>query len=390
MKRHVIAPRPDWVQRVEEVGFNYHTGGLPPSDLVDGTYWYEGAYYEFTLAQVEQIEAASESLHGLCLKAMDHIVRESSIMDVFGIPRDWQDYVRRSWERRDPYVMGRFDLAFDPKTGAVKMLEYNADTPTLVIETAVVQWMWLEDRFPKLDQFNSLHDKLIDRYREIVKLLPRGVPLHFSSMSDYVEEYQHTLYFQDLVQQAGVPTAYCPIQELGWNEEAREFRDLGDQPIQFLSMLYPWEWMMAEEFGRHVLHDRVGFLEPVWKMILSNKAILPILWRLFPGHPNLLPASFEANDPDVGPRFIEKPILSREGANMRLVRPGQPDVVTGGSYGGKRNIYQQVVDLPVIDGQHVVIGSWMVGDQPAGMILRESESPIVVNTSRVVPHLFVE
>ena len=122
-------------------------------------------------------------------------------------------------------------------------------------------------------------------------------------------------------------------------------------------------------------------------MLLSNKALLPLLWRLFPGHPNLLPASFDRRD--VPGDLIAKPTLAREGANMELVRAGHDTIRTGGSYGDAPVIYQQVAPLPVLDGQHAVIGSWVIGDEAAGMVVREAEGPIVVNTSRVVPHYFV-
>ena len=54
---------------------------------------------------------------------------------------------------------------------------------------------------------------------------------------------------------------------------------------------------------------------------LSNKGILPLLWEMFPDHPNLLPAYFE-DDPEsgkLGDSFARKPLYSREGANVALV-----------------------------------------------------------------------
>ncbi len=125
-------------------------------------------------------------------------------------------------------------------------------------------------------------------------------------------------------------------------------------------------------------------------MLLSNKAILPVLWSLYPGHPLLLPAYFEEDNPLMDGAYIAKPILSREGANIKLVRPGQKDVATGGAYHSYPVIYQGVANLrPFNDEHHVVIGSWTVGEKAAGMIIRESSSPIVINSSRVVPHYFV-
>lgn len=402
MKREIITPRPDWMERADEVGFTYHSGGVTPEGENDGAYWYEEACYAFTAEEVDIIEAASAELHARCLDAVDFVISEPGLIkSVFGIPDFAVDVIVNSWKQQHPYVMGRFDLAFNPKTQQVKMLEYNADTPTLVIETAVVQWFWLQSKFPDADQFNSLHEKLIERYREIGKLLPKNEAITFTSLpkdpdplqpeaSWSPEEYNHVQYFMDLAQQAGLQTSWCPIHELGWDSSRECFVDQMNNQIRFLSKLYPWEWLLEENGGIHLCRPKVmaemGVLEPAWKMLLSNKAILAVLHRLFPHHNNILPCWFDESE--AGGTYIAKPILSREGSNMKLVRPGEVDVITDGAYGGFPMIYQRAVELPKFDGQHVVIGSWMVGEEPAGMIIRESESPIVVSTSRIVPHYF--
>ena len=390
MHRELVTPRPDWTGRVEEVGFTYHSEGKPPVGEYPGVFWDESVCYRFSLDEVDAIEAATEELHRLCLKAVDFVVARPALMDNFGIPKAFQPYIVKSWKRRDPYIKGRFDLAFDPATKAVKMLEYNADTPTLAIETAVVQWFWMEEVKPGTDQFNSLHDRLLERYTEVGALLPRGARLHFSGYQQFEEERQHVRYFQDLAQQAGIETENTPLPQLGWSDETKTFYDHDRRPIHALSMLYPWEWIVEDEYGEHLLNDKVGMLEPVWKMILSNKAILALLWHLNPGHPNLLEAYLEDDNPLVkAGRYIAKPILAREGNNIRLVRPGEPTIETPGPY-ESRKVYQAVAPLPNFDGKHVVIGSWVVGEQAAGMILREGDGPVVVSDSRVVPHYFVD
>ena len=125
-------------------------------------------------------------------------------------------------------------------------------------------------------------------------------------------------------------------------------------------------------------------------MLLSTKAILPLLWEMTPGHPNLLPARFadEPNGVDVGPRFARKPCLSREGSNVTLVAGDQVLAATGGSYGG-RAVLQALAPMPAFDGNHAVIGSWLVGDQPCGIGIREDRALITSNTSRFVPHAIV-
>lgn len=125
--------------------------------------------------------------------------------------------------------------------------------------------------------------------------------------------------------------------------------DLSEDPIHVLFKLYPWEWLLQEEFATHLLADKTAFLEPPWKMVLSTKAILPILWEMFPDHPNLLPASFRRADFS-GP-CVEKPFHGREGAGIRLLASGDC-----GTTGGEPRIWQDFSPLPKFDGRHALIG----------------------------------
>ncbi len=130
--------------------------------------------------------------------------------------------------------------------------------------------------------------------------------------------------------------------------------------------------------------NRAFGIEPAWKMILSNKAILPILWELYPDHPNLLPPYFEAGKLN---SYVKKPILSREGANINMVKDGEILQASQGEYGKEGFIFQELFTLPNYDGNYPVIGSWTIGQELAGMGIREPKSLITDNQSRFVPHL---
>jgi glutathionylspermidine synthase len=145
--------------------------------------------------------------------------------------------------------------------------------------------------------------------------------------------------------------------------------------------------MLADEFGEHALltYGQINWIEPIWKMVLSNKSILPILWELYPQHPNLLESFF--NSPRWLSTYARKPKLSREGANVALTT-NTGSVVTEGNYGKEGYVYQALADVPQFEGNYAVIGSWVIDGESAGMGIRESNTPITDNTSRFVPHLF--
>jgi len=375
VRRVAGTARPDWAARVEALGFDFHTIDSAP-------YWDESAHYEFSLAEVEAVEDAADELHKRCLDAVEHVVRKN-LFGKLAIGETGRCLVRETWERGDPTLYGRFDFAFDGN-GPPKLLEYNADTPTSLFEASVIQWQWLEDRFPGADQFNSLHEGLVERWREIVGAGSGWNSLHFACVTPHAEDEGTTRYLMATALEAGVSTKLLGMQQIGWN--GRVFVDHEDDVIERLFKLYPWEWLLREEFGQYLHASSLGLIEPAWKMVLSNKGLLPLLWELFPDHPNLLQAEFEPPPADIP--HVKKPLLGREGANVSIVRDGAPLASADGPYGAEGFVYQVYQPLPEFAGNHAVVGAWMVGDKCRGMGLREDASPITRNTSRFVPHLF--
>jgi len=373
MRRISIQPRHGWQQAVEKLGFGFHTTNVP--------YWDESACYEFTMDEVLQIEKASAELWDLCLGAVQHVI-DNRLYSRFAIPGEFIPYIERSWTEDHPAIYGRFDLAW--RDGQLKLLEFNADTPTSLYEAGIVQWFWLQDLDNSKDQFNSIHEKLIACWSYLKTYLYPGL-LHFSCVKQSLEDLTNTEYMRDCAMQAGLDTQLVFIDDIGWDSGRGVFVDMQEKPIRNIFKLYPWEWLVHEEFGSNILQDRNNafWIEPSWKMILSNKAILPVLWELYPDCPWLLPAYFENSRLR---NYVRKPILSREGANIQIVQGGAVLQETGGEYGEEGYVYQEYFPLPEIDGNRPIIGSWIIGQEPAGMGIRESDSLVTDNLSRFVPH----
>jgi len=373
MHRDELVPRIDWPAKVEELGFYYHS--------LDGVYWDERACYRFTSDEVDTLEAATAELHQRALEAVARVVERRDFAR-FAIPEAFHGWIERSWKAGDRSLFGRFDLSWDG-TGEPKMLEYNADTPTALLEASVVQWYWLQDVFPHADQFNSLHEKLIARWKELREQLPASGTLHFTADLGSEEDAGNLDYLRDTATQAGIVAKAIDIAGIGW--DGKRFVDLEGRPMDSLFKLYPWEWMVREAFGANLLAGSLRVIEPPWKMLLSSKAILPVMWEMFPGHPNLLAASFEPGR--FATDYVKKPIYSREGANVSITSAGRT-VEAPGSYGEEGFIWQAYHELPRFDGNYTVIGSWIVGDAPAGIGIREDATPITRNSSRFIPHYF--
>jgi glutathionylspermidine synthase len=374
MKRIPIQPRNQWQQAVEKLGFGFHTTNVP--------YWDESVFYSFRMDEILQIEEATAGLWEICLIAVQHVI-DHHLYPSFHIPPAFVPYLEKSWNEDHPSIYGRFDLCC--KDGQIKMLEFNADTPTSLFEAGIIQWFWLQDLDSRLDQFNSVHEKLIKQWKFLRNYLYPGA-LHFCCVRETLEDLTNVEYLRDCAMQAGIETRFLFVDDIGWDGSQKIFVDNGFQPIRNLFKLYPWEWMLADEFGENILRDKnsVFFIEPAWKMILSNKAILPLLWELFPDHPNLLPAYFTS---DQLKDFVKKPILSREGANIDIVVDRKVTFSTDGEYGEEGFIFQQLFELPEFDGNYPLIGSWVIGGEPAGIGIREASTLITDNLSRFVPHM---
>lgn len=385
MLRVPSSERPDWRAQASSLGFHFHTIAGEP-------YWDERAHYRFTLRQIEDdIEAPTAEIEAMCLEVVDRAVRDEEWLRALAIPEAFWDFIAESWRRGEPPLYDRMDFAYDGR-GPAKLYEYNADTPTALYESAFFQWVWLEQARvfgrvpPDADQYNAIQEALVAAF----EAFDPGCYLHFSSAEGHAEDRGTVAYLEDCARQAGLATDYVALEQIGVDAAGR-FADGNDYVIEALFKLYPWEQVFADPFGAHVPKAGVRWLEPAWKAILSNKGLLALLWRLYPGHPNLLPAFFEA-DPavaDLSGGHVRKPLFSREGANVEWVAPDGRRETVPGPYGAEGHVVQALHPLPRFAGQYAVIGSWVVRGVPAGLGIREDATPVTRDTSRFLPHAIV-
>jgi glutathionylspermidine synthase len=374
MRRREIAPREDWRAKVEALGLTWHS-------LRGQAYWDEAACYVFTLAEIEEIEAATAELYRLFVAAGAHVIAKRRYAE-FGLPSWTWRLIEQSWEEEPPALNhGRVDLGYRGD-GPPKLFEFNCDTPTALLEAAVVQWAWKEEAAPDLDQYNSLHDCLVARWKEIAPQLPGHV--HFTrAADDEGEDAITTAYFCDLAAEAGLASTQILAGDIGWHAGRKSFVDLAERDMAAIFHLYPWDWLTKEALGPRIPEARATlWLEPIWKMLWNSKAILPVLHELFPDHPNMLGARRTPPSLDT---FVRKPVFSREGANVEIVRDNRIVEATGGDYGQEGYVYQELYDLPCMGGAYPV-GAWIVDGEPCGLGIREG-SLITGASARFVPHV---
>ena len=371
MERIKINKRNNWEEKIKEQGFIYYKD-----------YYEEDAAYEFSAKEIDRIDVATAKIFDMCLQTVQHVI-DHNLFSSFFIAKEYEELIKWSWNEDMMSFYGRMDLGYNGTD--IKLLEFNADTPTGLFEASVIQWYWLQDFNKKFDQFNSLHEKLVAHIKVCKPYFLEG-KLFFSCVNNSIEDYVTVRYLQDTCEQAGMPNDFIYIEDISLNAE-NQFCQKDGSLIKNIFKLYPYEWLFHEEFGRYLSPNKENcyWVEPAYKALLSNKMLLKYMYDLFPNSPYLLKCSF---DKPITADYVKKPVFSREGANIEIFKSGRIIEKTDGEYGEEGFLYQEYFDIPKLDGKTTVIGSWLIGGETAGMGIRESDNLITNNMSKFVPHYF--
>lgn len=423
MRRLRTAPRPDWQTTIHNQGLTYAESELP-----DGTkfsYWNEGEFYSFSIRDIEVLEAAGAQIFEMLIEAGDHIVANPEIMRKMAIPEFAWDMIIRTWNDEPAWqsVYGRYDLRFGGVSHPLKSMrvpklyEFNADTPTCLVESAYVQWEWAEDTGMGNDQHNSIQEKLIKAWKRNLGIAEQKLGfkpiVHFACISPLDEpsgeDIMNTMYLMDACEQAGYQTRTMYMHNITKGEDGRFYDDKGNH-IDVIFKLYPWEFMVEQDYAEACFEDmkNVGlrdpdgnyiggtvWIEPPYKMLWANKGILAVLWDLFKGTDKakyLIPAWFEGEEPSGLKNYVVKPMLGREGANVIIHKDGVTVLEVPGEYGAEGNIVQRFAPPPEFytsdnKAVHPVCGLWMIDGEVAGLGIRESFGYVTDNLSFFVPHV---
>ena len=372
MERVFVAPRSGYREKIEALGFDFH-----------GDYWREEACYRLSSNEVEMLETATAEAYRMYCDAVEYILNDQpEFMErILQLPPEICERIRRSWDEDELSLYGRFDFLVD-KSGVPRILEFNADTPTSLLEASVIQWQWKEDLFPASDQYNGIHEGLVQSWKD---MFPAGSEIHFAGALDDHEDTGTLQYLASTAMEAGFSTRVLDMNSLDLRDGC--FYDPSGERVKRCFKLYPWEWMV-DESADGCLAD-VQWVEPIWKLLMSNKAILKVLFDLFPDSPYVLPCYLSR--PESG-LFCKKPVYSREGHNVSVleIRNWEERVrlaETEGDYNKGAYVYQEYVEPTAYSGRYPVIGSWVVGGEPAGIGIRENRTEITGNLSEFVPHI---
>ncbi|KAL0944775.1 glutathionylspermidine synthase [Colletotrichum truncatum] len=421
MRRIPSKPRPNFSRLINSQGLVYADSVIQEHS---DPYWPDNRYYSFTSEEIELLEKASQDVFNMCCEAADYLVLHPDVItSKMAIPAFALKHITESWNREPAWgsIYGRFDVCFggldhpDKRLRTPKFYEFNADTPTTLVESSSIQWLWLQQTGLGNDQFNSITECLVEGWKRNLQLIEKELGhkpvVHFASCKEPSgEDAMNTLLLGETCRDAGWQVKYIALEELSLNKRDGRFYDTDGQHIDVIFKMYPWEYMVEEPFAEACFkdmdnigkHDDAGnyvggtiWVEAPYKMLWSNKALFAIMWDLFKDDPRskwLLPTYLEGEAPESLISFARKPIYAREGCDVTLIKDGEVinDLSTG-YYGAEGYVVQELAVLPEFKDEmgvlyYPVIGLWFVDGEPAGMATREDNKPITANSSKFIPH----
>jgi len=335
---------------LEELGFAWHTDS-------DNTSYIADELVVVSEAEAENYYEAVNELYDMFVEAGDYVI-ENNLFHELGIPFNLVDIIKETWENDVHWhLYGRFDLAGGIDGKPIKLLEFNADTPTALFETAIIQWAMLKQNgLDEQKQFNFIYEALLNNFKRVVTLqesveefdeLYEGWKFLFSSIRDNIEEENTVRLLQHIATEAGFDTNFGFIDEVEFDDHGIYFNN---EKYELWFKLIPWEDIAIEESDLAMLlsniikNQEAIIFNPAYTLMFQNKAILKILWDLYPNHPLLLETSYE---PLSGKKQVEKPIYGREGESIKIIDESGKVIAGGvGNYDNHKMIYQEFIELP--------------------------------------------
>jgi glutathionylspermidine synthase len=335
---------------LESLGFVWHTDS-------DETSYISDELVVISEAEAEAYYEATNELYDMYVEAAEHVV-ENDLFHEIGIPFNLVDIIKESWENDVHWhLYGRFDLAGGIDGKSIKLLEFNADTPTALFETAIIQWAMLKkNNLEEESQFNALYEALVDNFKRLVTLEEDvstfeerydGWSFLFTSVKGNSEEENTVKLLQHIATEAGFETEFAYIDDIEFSDE--DGIVYNDKSYELWFKLIPWEDIALEESDLAMLltniikNQKAIIFNPAYTLLFQSKGLLKILWDLYPNHPLLLESSFE---PLEGQKQVKKPIFGREGGNVSILDEDANAIESiEGDYENHKMVYQAYTEL---------------------------------------------
>ncbi|MFK5937839.1 MAG: glutathionylspermidine synthase family protein [Sulfurimonas sp.] len=380
-------------EKLEELGFNWHTDS-------DGSKYVSDELVEISQSEADAYYTATNEIYDMYVQAAEHVINNELFFDL-GIPFNLIDVIKKSWENDVHWhIYGRFDLAGGIDGKAIKLIEFNADTPTGLFETALLQWALLKhNNMDEAKQFNTVYEAISENFKRLITLFDDtkefdekydGWKILFSSIANNDEEEATTKLLQQMATDAGFNTSFEYLENTDFDENG--IYDADGNSYEYWFKLYPWEDIAHDEpelatiLTNIIQNQKAIILNPAYTLLFQSKGMLKILYDLFPDSPYLLKTSFE---PLNNTKQVEKSVFGREGANTAIIDKNNHLVEkTDGPYDNYKKVYQEYVNFPKDKNGDKYQAGVFFAYEACGLSFRKG-SEIMDNMSKFVGHVIV-
>lgn len=362
-------------------------------------------YFTMSASAEQELIMASNELHLMYMHATEKVLKDDNLLKNFNVPEILWPRLRLSWQnRRYQMISGRLDFCMDER--GLKVYEYNADSASCHTETGLILQKWATQG--GLNTGSNPGDGLLDALIDCWKHSDASAFVHIMQDKDAEEDY-HARFMQEALKRAGFNSKIlCGLDELHWDQFGRLI-DADHREVRCVWKTWAWETVLEQLREQNekqiialpintgqpdnqvrlidvLLRPEVLVFEPLWTVITSSKAILPVLWSMFPQHRYLLDSSYKLSEQLVQEGYAVKPIAGRCGHNIELVNHNRQVLdTTQGQFAQQKNIYQQLWCLPKVDGQYVQVCTFTVGSHYGGACLRSDDSMVIKGESDIQP-----
>lgn len=376
---------------LESIGFGWHT------DL-DGSKYIADELVSITQDEAQKFYEAANELYDMYVAAAEYVI-DNDLFHELGIPFNLVDIIKASWENDVHWhIYGRFDLAGGVDGKPIKLIEFNADTPTSLFETAIIQWAMLKfNNLNEAKQFNDLYEALVENFKRLVTLEEdtsrfdeyyEGWKILFSSIAGSNEDENTTRLLEAAARDAGFICDFAFVDEVGFDDEGGIFWN--EQNWEYWFKLIPWEMIAIDESDlaliiKNIMNNQKAIiLNPAYTLLFQSKGIMKILWDLYPNHPLLLESSYQ---PLSGKKQVKKPFLAREGANVSIINSdGSIEAQNGGEYDNGKFLYQEFANFAKDDNGDSYQAGVFFAFEGCALGFRKGKD-IIDNYSKFVGHI---
>ncbi len=384
--RLIEAPAPK-ERFVRKAGLEYYTTGENHDYLSDEILLLTAREEADALRTADDLFAILRKTARRCLDSPErlramHIPDRALPLLKWSAQEEWGDY-----------LFGRFDFAGGMDGLPLQLLEFNADTCSLLPETTVLQPELIR-RSRARPLTNRLADSLTDHLKQLKKARGRatGVATHLGHDDDHL----NLDVISKAARKAGWDVDDTDLPSLIFDEENGLLRELGEDNYKryyYIFKFFPWDWILQEEPRLWELLEKmsklhlVRVINPAWTMLLQNKALMVFAWQDNPGHPALLPTAFDPADlPDPLAGYVRKPIYGRMGENVMISLNGRgKDAESRGDYADSPTVYQQLAGFGMDDEDYRYQLSTFQSPKTSAVCCRRQDDLILGDDAEFVP-----